>query len=299
MHAGVSPTWRSLTCPAPWQEAGHRRDPGEGEDDRRLPRRRLRRRVVHRPHPRPPEPRLGDPEGRSRGLGALGVDVDGRLRAAVRRRPGQEEQGRRELKRKLKDADELLLATDEDREGEAIAWHLLEVLKPKVPVRRMVFHEITREAIQHALEETRDDRRAARRRPGDAADPRPPLRLRGLARPVEEDHAGPLGGPRPVRRDAARRRARARADGLRRRAGYWDIRGTFDPGSFEARLVAVDGKRVAKGRDFARDGKLERRGRPARRGATRAGWRSGSRAAPSRSAPSRRSRTPAGRRRRS
>ena len=61
-----------------------------------------------------------------------------------------------ELKKHLKDADELLLATDEDREGEAIAWHLVEVLKPKVPVRRMVFHEITREAIARALEDTRD-----------------------------------------------------------------------------------------------------------------------------------------------
>src|SRR5215204_5377347 len=60
-----------------------------------------------------------------------------------------------DLKRKLKDADELYLATDEDREGEAIAWHLLEVLQPKIPVRRMVFHEITRDAIQKALGETR------------------------------------------------------------------------------------------------------------------------------------------------
>lgn len=61
-----------------------------------------------------------------------------------------------ELKRALKNADELWLATDEDREGEAIAWHLLEVLQPKVPVRRMVFHEITKEAIQAAQEHTRD-----------------------------------------------------------------------------------------------------------------------------------------------
>ncbi|HUQ22797.1 MAG TPA: toprim domain-containing protein, partial [Gaiellaceae bacterium] len=60
-----------------------------------------------------------------------------------------------DLKKLLKSADELLLATDEDREGEAIAWHLLEVLQPKVPVRRMVFHEITRDAIRRALGETR------------------------------------------------------------------------------------------------------------------------------------------------
>src|SRR6187431_1362823 len=61
-----------------------------------------------------------------------------------------------ELRQGLKQADELLLATDEDREGEAIAWHLVQVLKPKVPVRRMVFHEITRDAIRHALDDTRD-----------------------------------------------------------------------------------------------------------------------------------------------
>src|SRR5699024_9256694 len=61
-----------------------------------------------------------------------------------------------ELARLLKDVDTLYLATDEDREGEAIAWHLLETLKPKIPVRRMVFHEITREAIERAVEDTRD-----------------------------------------------------------------------------------------------------------------------------------------------
>ena len=99
-----------------------------------------------------------------------------------------------ELKKLLASSDELLLATDEDREGEAIAWHLMEVLKPKVPVSRMVFHEITRDAIERALGETRDvdqrlvDAQETRR------DPRPALRLRGLAGPLEEDHARSLAG---------------------------------------------------------------------------------------------------------
>src|SRR4029079_8687426 len=76
-----------------------------------------------------------------------------------------------ELKRLLKDADELLLATDEDREGEAIAWHLMEVLQPKVPVKRMVFHEITKDAINRALDQTREiDGRLV-----DAQEPRPIL----------------------------------------------------------------------------------------------------------------------------
>ncbi|HBR88676.1 MAG TPA: DNA topoisomerase I, partial [Microbacterium sp.] len=71
----------------------------------------------------------------------------------------ESERGRKtvtELKRALKQADELLLATDEDREGEAIAWHLLETLKPKVPVKRMVFHEITKDAIRAAVQNTRE-----------------------------------------------------------------------------------------------------------------------------------------------
>ena len=121
------------------------------------------------------------------------------------------------LRAKLKDADELLLATDEDREGEAIAWHLVQVLKPKVPVRRMVFHEITKGAIERALERDARDRRPARRRAGDAAHPRPALRLRGLAGALAQGDERALGRARAVGRDAARRRARARADGVRRR----------------------------------------------------------------------------------
>ena len=122
-----------------------------------------------------------------------------------------------DLKAKLKDADELLLATDEDREGEAIAWHLMQVLKPTVPVRRMVFHEITRPAIERALTETREiDERLV-----DAQETRRILdRLYGYeVSPVlwRKIHAGPVGRARAVGRDPSRRRARARADGVRRR----------------------------------------------------------------------------------
>ena len=82
-----------------------------------------------------------------------------------------------ELKRDLKDADELFLATDEDREGEAIAWHLLQVLEPKVPVRRMVFHEITRDAIRAGRRADPRSRSRPGRRPGDPPHPGPALRL--------------------------------------------------------------------------------------------------------------------------
>ena len=98
------------------------------------------------------------------------------------------------LKGLLKDADELYLATDEDREGEAIAWHLLDELKPKVPVRRMVFHEITPQAISAAVDEPPRHRHGPRRGPGGPPHPRPALRLRGLPGAVEEGHV------RPVRR---------------------------------------------------------------------------------------------------
>ena len=110
------------------------------------------------------------------------------------------------LKKLLKDADELLLATDEDREGEAIAWHLVQELKPKVPARRMVFHEITPEAIRAAVASPRDDGQRPRGGLPDPPRARPALRLRSLARAVEESHAAAVGRPGPVGRRQARGR---------------------------------------------------------------------------------------------
>jgi DNA topoisomerase-1 len=161
-----------------------------------------------------------------------------------------------DLKRKLKDVDELLLATDEDREGEAIAWHLLEELKPKIPVRRMVFHEITRDAIQRALEETREvDQRLV-----DAQETRRILdRLYGyevspvLWKKVMQGLSAGRVQSVAVRLVVERERARRAFVS----AGYWDLKGIFEPGSFEAKLTAVDGKRVAQGRDFRDDGTLK------------------------------------------
>jgi DNA topoisomerase-1 len=161
-----------------------------------------------------------------------------------------------ELKKLLKDADELLLATDEDREGEAIAWHLLEVLQPKVPVRRMVFHEITKDAIRRALEETRDvDQRLV-----DAQETRRILdRLYGyevspvLWRKVMQGLSAGRVQSVAVRLVVERERERRAFVS----AAYWDVQGSFEPGAFGARLAAVDGKRVAQGRDFAQDGTLK------------------------------------------
>ncbi len=161
-----------------------------------------------------------------------------------------------ELKKLLKNADELLLATDEDREGEAIAWHLLEVLQPKVPVRRMVFHEITRDAIQRALGETR----AVDQRLVDAQETRRILdRLYGyevspvLWKKVMQGLSAGRVQSVAVRLVVERERERQAFVS----AGYWDIKGLFDPGSFEAKLAAVDKQRVAQGRDFAQDGTLK------------------------------------------
>ncbi len=167
-----------------------------------------------------------------------------------------------ELRRSLKEADELYLATDEDREGEAIAWHLLQVLAPTVPVKRMVFHEITREAIQRALASTRNlDTRLV-----DAQETRRILdRLYGYeVSPVlwRKVRAGlSAGRVQSVATRLVVERERERM--AFRSVSYWDVRGTFaaaaEPGQehpFEARLVGLDGARVATGRDFDDTGQL-------------------------------------------
>ena len=158
-----------------------------------------------------------------------------------------------DLRQKLRDADELLLATDEDREGEAIAWHLREVLKPKVPVRRMVFHEITRDAIERALDETREiDERLV-----DAQETRRILdRLYGFeVSPVLWKKVMPRLSAGRVQSVATRLVVERERERMRFvAASYWDVVGTFEPGSFEARLVAIDGTRIAQGRDFGEDG---------------------------------------------
>ena len=101
----------------------------------------------------------------------------------------------KELRAALKDASELYLATDEDREGEAISWHLLEHLKPKVPVKRMVFHEITAVGHRPRRQQPAGHRLRPRRRGRDAPHPRPPLRLRGVAGAVAAGQPRPVGGP--------------------------------------------------------------------------------------------------------
>lgn len=164
-----------------------------------------------------------------------------------------------ELRRLLKDAPELYLATDEDREGEAIAWHLHEVLKPKVPVRRMVFNEITKEAIQRAVSTTRDiDQDLV-----DAQETRRILdRLYGyevspvLWRKVRQGLSAGRVQSVATRMVVERERLRMAF----RKASFWDVEGDFAPEgggqAFTARLTEVAGRRVAQGRDFADDGTL-------------------------------------------
>ena len=135
----------------------------------------------------------------------LGIDVDDHF-APIYVVPADKKHVVAELKAALKDASELYLATDEDREGEAISWHLLEVLKPNVPVKRMVFHEITSEAIAAGDRQLARSRHEVGRGARGSPRARPPRRLRGLERGVPPYRPRHVGRARPERRDPARRR---------------------------------------------------------------------------------------------
>ena len=166
-----------------------------------------------------------------------------------------------ELKTKLKDADELLLATDEDREGEAISWHLVELLKPKVPTKRMVFHEITKKAILSALDDTREidsdlveaqeTRRIIDRLYGYEVSP-------VLWRKIKPKLSAGRVQSVAIRMIVEREQERMRFT----QAEYWDLSAQLqakDGAAFRARLVSVDGKKLAGGKHFDPDtGKLTR-----------------------------------------
>jgi DNA topoisomerase-1 len=187
-------------------------------------------------------------------FGTLGVDVQRDFEPLYLVDPDKKQKVA-ELRKLLTGADELLLATDEDREGEAIAWHLRELLKPKVPVRRMVFHEITKDAIARSLEQTRDiDPRLV-----DAQETRrildrlygfevSPVLWKKIAQGLSAGRVQSVATRLVVERERERIAFVA--------ASWWDVEGLFDPGAFAARLASVGGRRLAVGRDFGSTGEL-------------------------------------------
>ncbi len=203
----------------------------------------------------------------------VGVDVEGGFEPLYIVPSGRAKEQVKKLRAALQDADELLLATDEDREGEAIAWHLREELRPKVPVRRMVFNEITRDAIRAAVENPRDidehlvdaqeARRIVDRLYGYEVSP---VLWRKVTQGLSAGRVQSVATRMVVERERERMAFRP--------AEYWDLVATLDtardddPSSFEARLLSVDGRRVAVGRDLEARGRLGGRGgvSPPRRG---------------------------------
>ena len=194
-------------------------------------------------------------------FGKFGVDVDDGFKPYYIV-DGDKKKTVAELKKALKNSDELYLATDEDREGEAIAWHLVQTLKPKVPVKRMVFHEITKDAIKASLGNTRNvDEDMV-----DAQETRRILdRLYGYElSPVLWRKVGPGLSAGRVQSVATRlivERERERMAFVR--ASYWDVTAVLgatdaegEPASFESRMVSLGGKRLAGSKDFSDDGKL-------------------------------------------
>ena len=191
----------------------------------------------------------------------LGVDIDNAFEPVYVVSADKKSQITK-LKKLLKDADELVLATDEDREGEAIAWHLLDELKPTVPVKRIVFNEITREAIERAVANPRDidmdlvdaqeTRRILDRLYGYEVSP---VLWKKVMSGLSAGRVQSVATRLVVERERARMAFRS--------ASYWDLEATFDAGeqheprTFPSRLLTVDGKRVATGSSFGDDGALK------------------------------------------
>ncbi len=205
------------------------------------------------------EPKNLPPELKKGSLGKFSVDVDNDFEPYYVISDAKKKTVA-ELKKALAGASELYLATDEDREGEAIAWHLLQVLKPKVPVHRMVFHEITKDAIQAAKDNTRELDTAL----VDAQETRRILdRLYGYeVSPVLWRKVGPGLSAGRVQSAATRLVVDRERERLAfTAASYWDLIAqlatTGDSQDFEARLVRLDGTRVAVGRDFDDRGALK------------------------------------------
>ncbi|HYJ67338.1 MAG TPA: type I DNA topoisomerase [Nocardioidaceae bacterium] len=191
----------------------------------------------------------------------LGVNVDADFEP-VYVVPKDKKQQITKLKKLLKDSDELYLATDEDREGEAIAWHLLEELRPSVPARRMVFHEITPQAIADAvanpreidddLVDAQETRRILDRLYGYEVSP---VLWKKVMSGLSAGRVQSVATRLVVDRERERMAFRA--------AAYWDLEGSFDAGEskdpreFPAKLTSVEGRRVAQGRDFTAQGELK------------------------------------------
>jgi len=186
----------------------------------------------------------------------LGVNVDDGY-APLYVVPQEKKAKIRELKAKLKDASALYLATDEDREGEAISWHLAELLQPKVPVKRMVFHEITKAAIQAALDDCRDvDTRLV-----DAQEARRILdRLYGYeVSPVLWRKIAPRLSAGRVQSVATRLIVEREKERMAfTPAAWWDANITLEHKAmrFKAQVISLDGQVLAQGRDFGSDGTL-------------------------------------------
>ena len=194
---------------------------------------------------------------------SLGINPDDRYFAIYVTPPDKKKIVKR-LKDKLKGVDELILATDEDREGEAISWHLLEVLKPKVPVKRMVFREITKEAVQNALENTRnidmnlvyaqETRRILDRLAGYTVSP---LLWKKIAPGLSAGRVQSVAVEFIVQRERERMKFR--------KGTYYDLQAMVqkegNQSQFKADLTHVDSKRVANGKDFDENtGKLKKPG---------------------------------------